>query len=737
MLGLPIRSKLAIMFVGVCLLTFGVGGAMLAGTSRSALEGEIVARLELESRAVATALDAYLRRLEGRAQDFASDGFIRDALQSLQASPGPEREPLSTELREHLVHNKLLLVPAFADLTLLDARRRPVLSALRDPGVGFLSPLPAGDLADTWSSDLLPQADGGAPRLAIVTPVLSRSGEARIGWLVAWVHMGIWIVDALREPLETAPSGEVALELADRAGNALSVRSELTAPDGPRASSDLVRSGFGLEIVAAGERPEAPRSAAPSTLVRNYAIETNGWSVTVDLKSQSVHAEVARLQARFLAFGVVLTVLACLLFFIPMRFLTRPLMDLTKAARRLAGGDFSARVEAESSDEIGVLTESFNSMARALEDRTQRMERHAQDLRARQADLSSERDRLRAVISSMRDGLVVFDADGVPVVHNRAAGPLLKQVQAGAPPLRPHHKCSNAERSSAPCKTCLFSPEVGPRSCVMEIDGGVFEIHAASLAPDADGRCGRVLVSRDLSDRVAQDERQIHQERLAVLGEVAAVMAHELNNPLAAISMYNQMLGAEIADGDTSSEAVDVIQRNVETCKRTIRDLLTYATPTKPEIQVVDVNGVLEDAAAFLRLLCERSNASLELDLSAEPLEVTGDEVQLRQVFVNLIVNAVQAVGRDGGEVRVETAASGADVEVLVCDTGCGIAADMQERIFRPFYTTKERGEGTGLGLPTARRIVEMNGGRLDLVESGPGGSRFRVRLRLHQREVV
>jgi two-component system NtrC family sensor kinase len=218
---------------------------------------------------------------------------------------------------------------------------------------------------------------------------------------------------------------------------------------------------------------------------------------------------------------------------------------------------------------------------------------------------------------------------------------------------------------------------------------------------------------------------------LAVLGEVAAVMAHELNNPLAAISLYNQMLATELAENESVQENVEVIQRNVESCKRTIRDLLDYSNNQTPAIGAVDVNATLEDVSSFLRLLRERSNVRITLDLAPLPLEVKMDEIQLRQIFVNLLVNAIQAIGPGGGEVSVKSSREDGYAAVDVVDSGCGIPAEMRQRIFRPFFSTKERGEGTGLGLPTARRITEMHGGTLQLLESSPAGSRFRVRLLL------
>ena len=739
-LRLPIRSKLALMFAGVCVVTFGLGGYLLSGTAQSALEEEILGRLRVQSQAVATELDGCLRLLERRTEDFASDGFIRDASERLQdgagGTGGAGHAELREELRAHLLHNKLGLVRAFENLAVLDRGGRLLLSARG----GMPSALPAALTRPerTAFAAILPPAGAEAEdrvRLAIATPLTSRAGGRPIGTLIAWVHPAVWVVESLRGGLGADPARprELELELIEPGGRVMRVSPELTRPGGPRADSELLSGGFGVVLGDAPGKAEPAGRALSDSYSGSFPLATNGWTARVVLVGENPLAAVSGLQSRFLGFGVLITVAACLLFFVPMTFLTRPLKELASAARRIAGGDLEARVQLESDDELGALGSSFNSMAEALQERTGRLERGARALRARQAELSLERDRLQAVIASMRDGLVVLDADGEPVIQNAAAGPLLQEIAAGPGSLVPHHLCSNAGAESEQCHRCLFAPEVGPRSCVMDIGGGVFEVHATTLAPDAEGRRGRLLVSRDLSDRVAQDEGQIHQERLAVLGEVAAVMAHELNNPLAAISMYNQML-AGCGEGP-AAEATQVIQRNVESCKRTIRDLLSYATPTTPEVQAVDVHATLEDAGAFLRSLGKRSGVELELELARETLEVRGDEVQVRQVFVNLIVNAIQATGQArgsaGGTVRVETRARGGQAQILVHDQGGGVPNELRERIFRPFFTTKSRGEGTGLGLPTARRIAEMHGGGLELLRSGPGGSTFRVRLRL------
>ncbi|MCA8979374.1 MAG: HAMP domain-containing protein, partial [Planctomycetes bacterium] len=737
----PVRYKLALMFLSVCMLAFGVGGTLVSRSAEGALEGEILRRMEFQSRAYATALDGHLKMLVSRSEDFASDGFIRDHAAKLQAAvTDGEAQQLRAELRRHLLVNKLPLVEDFTDLSILALDGRVLLAAREAPDEREAAELSeAASRGAARCSEWLPaRAQGGLPRVAIATPLLDRDDGTRIGSLVTWVHPGVWIVGALRanELGEASAEGQVDLLLIDREGARLAVHSSLTEGDGPSHDSDLVRSGFGLDLLPPEEARETSGAHGGTDrhlFSRSFEVATNGWSVRVDRRAESLMTAVAGLQSRFLGVGMILAIGASLLLFFPMRFLARPLLQLASAARRIQGGDFSARVEVDSTDEIGVLGESFNAMAKAIEERTERLEESAAELRHGQRELRAERDRLNAVIASMRDGLVVLDASGKPVLWNRAAGPLLGQLEVGALRMQSHHACERRKLDEDSCLRCLLDVRSEPRSCVMEIAGGVYEVHSTRLSQEDGGRAGRVLVSRDLTDRIAQDERQIHQERLAVLGEVAAVVAHELNNPLAAISMYNQMLATDLGDDRELSESVDVIQRNVETCKRTIRELLDYATDVTPEIAPVSIADVLEDVSIFLRPLRERSGVELETDCPEEPILVSGDETQIRQVFVNLVVNAIQAMGPSGGRIEVSARLDGEHVVVDVADDGAGIPQGARDEIFRPFFTTKRRGEGTGLGLSTSRRIAEMYGGGLELISTGPTGTTFRVRLRARQ----
>ncbi|MFO0981312.1 MAG: ATP-binding protein [Planctomycetota bacterium] len=584
---------------------------------------------------------------------------------------------------------------------------------------------------ESFCSDLLAADDATRfPFFVLATPVRDLQGQRVIGRLLAWVHPGVWVARSLEQTRAATrePDLSVALSLHDQKGKRLRVPPFLMADVRPRPDSEVVASGFGLQLDDLPDGRVAWFTPSQGLLAQRLELSGNRWSVHVQVRSEKALEPIALLQSRFLVVGAVLAAIAGVLLYFPMRFLARPLVELRNASLRIKEGDYRARVAVDSTDEIGELASAFNAMALALAERTAHLEHALRDNESHGRELQAERDRLDGVIHSMRDGLVVLDGQGQVILHNAAARPLLAMIGSDMVRATGRHVCR--ERPLTECRACLFDPHGPQRSCVLDVGDQVLEVHTTTLTPDQNGRIGRVLVARDVTDRIVQDEYQIHQERLAVLGEVAAVMAHELNNPLAAISMFNQLLRDALSEGSPLRENVDLIQRNTETCRRTIRELLDYATGASPEVQAVNLHDTLADVVRFLRPLSRRANAEIAWQLGAGDPEITGDEIHIRQIFVNLVMNALQAIGGKGGSVTLATAIDGNHLVVDVIDDGPGIADEARARLFRPFFTTKPRGEGTGLGLSTARRIAEMHGGSLELVESRPGRTVFRVRLR-------
>jgi signal transduction histidine kinase len=233
---------------------------------------------------------------------------------------------------------------------------------------------------------------------------------------------------------------------------------------------------------------------------------------------------------------------------------------------------------------------------------------------------------------------------------------------------------------------------------------------------------------------VYHQQRLARAEQLATLGELAASLAHEIKNPLAGISGAVQVMADDLPDLESRKEILQEILAQIRRLDKAVRDILAFARPGKPAVLPCNIHQILD---RVILLLAENPAAKQVRVVRAYGPgigQVEADEEQLRQVFLNLMLNALQAVPADG-QVKLETRLRGGDgarpmvktIEVAVTDTGPGIPPHLIEEIFKPFFTTKHR--GTGLGLPVSRRIVEDHGGRLE-VESPQGqGATFRVFL--------
>jgi signal transduction histidine kinase len=292
----------------------------------------------------------------------------------------------------------------------------------------------------------------------------------------------------------------------------------------------------------------------------------------------------------------------------------------------------------------------------------------------------------------------------------------------------------------------IFSAQVNaPISALVGVmrraEGGDLSARAQLRRRDELGSLGRSLNSMierlDTTQREVErfhTEQLIRAERLASVGELAASVAHEIKNPLAGISGAVQVLAENFPADDPQREVAGQILRQCERMDKTIRDLLSYAQPLTAEPYPTDINETVERACFMALPNPARAKVTVHRQFAAGLPRTLADGKHLEQAFLNLILNAVQAMPQ-GGELtlstalREEAAAEGARriIEVTVADTGVGIAPQIREKIFSPFYTT--RTQGTGLGLSITRKILEQDGGTIS-VESEPGkGTTFTVRI--------
>jgi signal transduction histidine kinase len=230
----------------------------------------------------------------------------------------------------------------------------------------------------------------------------------------------------------------------------------------------------------------------------------------------------------------------------------------------------------------------------------------------------------------------------------------------------------------------------------------------------------------------ATQQQLIQSEKMASVGQLAAGVAHEVNNPLGTILLYSHMLLEKLGDRDARREELEIIAKEATRCRDIVRGLLDFARQRKLQIENIDLNKIVGEVLSLASK--QPSFQKVEIVQALEPLLplVSGDPVQLKEVFLNIVSNAGEAMP-EGGKMMVSSRFNngGGNVEVSIRDTGLGIPAENLNKIFMPFFTTKKIGQGTGLGLAIAYGIVKMHRGSIDVESKPREGTTFVVKLPL------
>jgi signal transduction histidine kinase len=226
------------------------------------------------------------------------------------------------------------------------------------------------------------------------------------------------------------------------------------------------------------------------------------------------------------------------------------------------------------------------------------------------------------------------------------------------------------------------------------------------------------------ADLARKQEALLRSQKLASIGQIAAGVGHEINNPLGVILGYVKLMRRE-----NDAEGLRIIEEEASQCQRIVRDLLDLARPPRLDLEPVDLGALARDAVARLEESGQLAGKTVELPPADARVVANGDEGKLRQVAANILLNAAQATPA-GGRVTIDVAQDDGEVSFAIRDTGPGIPADVLPRIFEPFVTTKR--VGTGLGLAIAHAIVDAHGGRIVVDSSAGDGTRVTVNLPAH-----
>ncbi len=356
------------------------------------------------------------------------------------------------------------------------------------------------------------------------------------------------------------------------------------------------------------------------------------------------------------------------------------------------------------------------------------------DLEVSHWQLLRSRNTLRALFDSIPTSIYIIDAK-----YNLAAINRHRADRTDTPPnVLVGRRCYEAlYKRDDVCPDCrvletLFEGKSTTRTrrlWVSDQEPQEWEISAYPIHDDVNQIVQAILLEQDVTERRRLESTLAQSEKLAAVGQLAAGLAHEINNPLTAIIANAQLLLRETPAEDDKQELIDLILRAGHRATQVVRSLLDLARKEKYEFVLTDINESLRKSLAFLQHEFITRSVNLVFEPATDLPKVMASQDHLQGVWLNLLTNALDALDSGPSEIRILTRLQGNEVRVMVSDSGKGIPPDRLSRIFEPFYTTKAPGRGTGLGLSVCHRVIKQHGGRI-LVDSQIGmGTQFTVIL--------
>lgn len=392
------------------------------------------------------------------------------------------------------------------------------------------------------------------------------------------------------------------------------------------------------------------------------------------------------------------------------------------------------------------LATTITDTARAREEETRDLKENLEgkvlELESARKEVLFERNKLKSIIECMHEGVVFVDERNQVALSNKAAQQIQQEQSNADFSLAATPRSESADSQSPSHSYNILSQMVRDLSegsmdeqKNVQIKDRYFENTVAAVRDAEEEHLGTVLVSRDVTDRKRMEQQLMFSEKMAAIGEVAAGVAHEINNPLDGLINCILRIKRDPENTHQTKEYLDLMEDALRRIESTVKQLLDFSRHHELSLTSISLNEVVDEVTGLIEYSAQEKGIKIKKRFRLNLASILGDKHLLEQVVLNLALNAVAAMP-DGGSLILETGEVGTDtfvgskmVYVRVTDTGIGIPRAIQDRIFDPFYTTKISENGTGLGLSVSDRIVRQHEGSLEF-ESKPGqGSTFTVNL--------
>ena len=395
-----------------------------------------------------------------------------------------------------------------------------------------------------------------------------------------------------------------------------------------------------------------------------------------------------------------------------------PLQNLIAGTKRMARGRQVSEVAVTSRDEVGELAGSFNEMARELNERRARLLTSLQALRKSRREILQERNFKEAIFEHVETGILTLDQNQLLTTLNGPAARILGvSPEAGEQPLQ--QILESWPELFAAFEDGLNDDGADAWSRYVDVKRGGRDMtfRLAILSLGGGDTSGKLLTIEDLTERVDMRRRMERVDRLASLGRLSASIAHEIRNPLTGVSLMLDELHDRMLGRETDQQVIVRALQEIERLEGLVNELLQFATQPRSDLQPESVSRVLDDTLFLVDKQCRKAGIDLETVVEEGLPRFPLDKDKLKQAFLNLMTNAIEAMPQ-GGSLRITARDVSGEVQVAFADTGKGILPDQLNDIFEPFFTSK--GEGAGLGLAITHNIVSDHNGRIE-VDSRPG----------------
>ena len=381
------------------------------------------------------------------------------------------------------------------------------------------------------------------------------------------------------------------------------------------------------------------------------------------------------------------------------------------------------------------LQEAFANLEKKFEQINRELEIKNEELKRTIEEKEKVENYLRNILESLTTGVVVTDLDGKITTLNRCAETFLGVSQDRAE--EKDMKSLLSDLSITDCKFFQddYLPDKGEK---VNIKDKIIEIFVSPMKSEQRDVIGTVFILRDITRVEKLEEMAKRTEKLVAMGEMAANIAHEIRNPLGSIELFASLLIKDLKDKNYQSRLSNIIA-SVKNMDNKISNLLLFTTQRKPIMRDINLHRIMKEVLLFSDPIIKQEGIALSVNYSDVEPYVMGDAEMLKQVFLNILLNSIQAMA-DGGSLRIETivsnekevvSAGGRNVEVRISDTGVGIPRKNLKKIFDPFFSTRER--GSGLGLAIVHSIVHVHSGTIDVESKEKEGTVFSILLPLIQ----